>query len=42
MTDISKYTDVKNPIDLLEKIVNWGHIAPTCPDTLGKLVKSYL
>ena len=24
-----------NPLDALEALIKWSHIAPTCPDTLG-------
>ena len=33
--DILRNSDMKNPLDALEAIVRWSHIAPTCPDTLG-------
>lgn len=33
--DIMKNSLLKNPIEILEKCILWGHVAPTCPDTLG-------
>jgi len=33
--DVEMNSDLTNPIDILEKFVRWGHVAPTCPDTLG-------
>ncbi|ESO89002.1 hypothetical protein LOTGIDRAFT_106607 [Lottia gigantea] len=33
--DIYKYSDIEHRIDMLEKTLIWGHIAPTAPDTLG-------
>lgn len=33
--DIRKYTTVsKNPVDILEKTLQWAHICPSAPDTL--------
>ena len=33
--DISKCSSNKDPVDILENILHWGHLAPTAPDTLG-------
>ena len=33
--DISKFSSNKDPVDILENILHWGHLAPTAPDTLG-------
>ena len=33
--DIMKNSSITDPIDALECIVRWSHLAPTCPDTLG-------
>ena len=33
--DILRNSDMKNPLDAMEAILKWSHIAPTCPDTLG-------
>eukprot|EP00741_Cyanophora_paradoxa_P021806 tig00000241_g21049.t1 len=33
--DILKYTTLTSPLDALERTLEWRHIAPTAPDTLG-------
>ncbi|XP_061191670.1 DNA polymerase delta subunit 2-like [Saccostrea echinata] len=33
--DIIKYSTNEEPLDILEKNLEWGHLAPTAPDTLG-------
>ncbi|XP_023338369.1 DNA polymerase delta subunit 2 [Eurytemora carolleeae] len=33
--DIVKNSDLSNTIDILENLIKCGHVAPTCPDTLG-------
>ncbi|XP_052701812.1 DNA polymerase delta subunit 2-like [Crassostrea angulata] len=33
--DIVKYSTNEEPLDILEKTLEWGHLAPTAPDTLG-------
>ncbi|OWF46452.1 DNA polymerase delta subunit 2-like [Mizuhopecten yessoensis] len=33
--DIMKYSTNEDPVDILEKCLRWGHLAPTAPDTLG-------
>ncbi|XP_023221343.1 DNA polymerase delta subunit 2-like [Centruroides sculpturatus] len=32
--DIKKYSHLEDPLICLEKILEWGHLAPTSPDTL--------
>ncbi|XP_041363525.1 DNA polymerase delta subunit 2-like [Gigantopelta aegis] len=33
--DIWKYSTLEDPIEILERTLEWGHLAPTAPDTLG-------
>jgi len=33
--DIMKNSSISDPIEALEAIIKWSHMAPTCPDTLG-------
>jgi len=33
--DIMKNSSISDPIEALESIIKWSHMAPTCPDTLG-------
>lgn len=33
--DIKRYSDLDDPLEILEKMLVWGHIAPTAPDTLS-------
>ena len=33
--DIMKNSSITDPLDALELILRWSHVAPTCPDTLG-------
>lgn len=33
--DIKRYSDIDDPLEILEKSLLWGHIAPTAPDTLS-------
>ncbi len=35
--DIYKFSRLDNRVEILEKTLLWGHIAPTAPDTLGTL-----
>lgn len=35
VADISKYCELTDPLDVLEHCLEWNHIAPTAPDTLG-------
>ncbi|XP_071546899.1 DNA polymerase delta subunit 2 [Panulirus ornatus] len=32
--DIVRCSEVENPLDVLERLSDWGHLAPTAPDTL--------
>lgn len=41
VSNIMKYSDLEEPTDILDKCLTWGHIAPTAPDSLGKM-KFYL
>ncbi|CAL8102889.1 unnamed protein product [Calicophoron daubneyi] len=34
INDLELYTDLKEPCDRMEATLLWGHLAPTCPDTL--------
>ncbi|XP_053393610.1 DNA polymerase delta subunit 2-like [Mercenaria mercenaria] len=33
--DIYKYSELKDGLEILDKTLEWGHLAPTAPDTLG-------
>lgn len=33
--DIQRYCTLNNPIDVLEKTLEWAHLVPTAPDTLA-------
>ena len=33
--DILNNSDLEDPLDAMEQMIRWCHIAPTCPDTLG-------
>lgn len=33
--DVMSNSDLEDPLDVLEQMLRWSHIAPTCPDTLG-------
>jgi len=33
--DVMRNTDMTNPLDAMTACLAWGHVAPTCPDTLG-------
>lgn len=33
--DIARNSTIVEPMAILESVVRWAHIAPTCPDTLG-------
>lgn len=33
--DIYKFSSMEDPLEILEKTLVWGHLAPTAPDTLG-------
>lgn len=36
MDDIKRYSDIDDSMDILEKTLEWGHLAPTAPDTLSE------
>lgn len=33
--DIAKYSRMEDRLEILERTLEWGHLAPTAPDTLG-------
>ena len=33
--DIIRFSTQTNPLTVLQQTLEWGHIAPTAPDTLG-------
>jgi len=35
INDVLRNCSMTDPLDALEAVVKWSHIAPTCPDTLG-------
>ncbi|XP_005101329.1 DNA polymerase delta subunit 2 [Aplysia californica] len=35
LDDICRYSDIDDRLQALEKTLEWGHLAPTAPDTLG-------
>lgn len=35
VTDVARYSDITDPLEILENCLVWNHIAPTAPDTLG-------
>ncbi|XP_017770449.1 PREDICTED: DNA polymerase delta small subunit [Nicrophorus vespilloides] len=35
VTDILRFSDIQEPIEVLENCLKWNHMAPTAPDTLG-------
>ena len=34
--DVKRYSDIEDSLDILERMLEWGHIAPTAPDTLSE------
>lgn len=36
IADIQRYSNLTDPLDILEKTLDWAHMAPTAPDTLRK------
>nr|CDS35024.1 dna polymerase subunit delta,dna polymerase delta subunit [Hymenolepis microstoma] len=34
ISDVYKYTSSGDMLDCMESILHWGHLAPTCPDTI--------
>lgn len=35
LDDVMLNTELEDPLEALESLLHWGHVAPTCPDTLG-------
>ena len=35
VADVLINSDIEDPLDVMEQMIRWSHIAPTCPDTLG-------
>ena len=35
VADVLSNTEMEDPLDVMEQMIRWCHIAPTCPDTLG-------
>ncbi|KAL3875497.1 hypothetical protein ACJMK2_033443 [Sinanodonta woodiana] len=35
VTDIDQYSEINDCLEILNKTLIWGHLAPTAPDTLG-------
>ncbi|KAJ4429360.1 hypothetical protein ANN_28122 [Periplaneta americana] len=33
--DIARYSNLTDPLDILQHTLEWAHLAPTCPDTLS-------
>ena len=36
ISDIYKYVEGEDRLEMMEKTLRWRHVAPTCPDTLCK------
>ncbi|CAG2057084.1 unnamed protein product [Timema podura] len=36
LDDIARYSKLEDPLEILEQTLEWGHLSPTSPDTLGK------
>lgn len=34
--DVLRFTNLENPIDIMDKILDWGHQIPSAPDTVRK------
>ena len=41
VNDIYKFSKLDDRLDILEKTLNWCHLAPTAPDTLGNLLNLF-
>ncbi|KAH8037274.1 hypothetical protein HPB51_009717 [Rhipicephalus microplus] len=35
VTDVQRYSQLTCPLEIMEKTLQWRHLAPTCPDTLS-------
>jgi DNA polymerase delta subunit 2 len=33
--DVRKYSDLDSPLDIMDNMLQWAHLAPTAPDTLN-------
>ncbi|KAJ1919183.1 DNA polymerase delta small subunit Cdc1 [Mycoemilia scoparia] len=40
INDMRKYMEIESSIGLIKNTLRWRHIAPTAPDTLGKLINN--
>lgn len=38
--DLENYSEAENKLELMERTLRWRHLAPTAPNTLGKLLSS--
>jgi len=34
--DVLRFTNLEDPIDIMDKILDWGHQIPSAPDTIRK------
>lgn len=34
--DVFRFTNLEDPIDIMDKILDWGHQIPSAPDTIRK------
>jgi len=34
--DVFRFTNLEDPIDIMDKILDWGHQVPSAPDTMRK------
>lgn len=34
--DVLRFTHLEDPIDIMDKILDWGHQVPSAPDTICK------
>jgi DNA polymerase delta subunit 2 len=34
--DVLRFTNLDNPIDIMDKILDWGHLIPSAPDIIRK------
>jgi len=32
--DVLRFTNLEDPIDIMDKILDWGHQIPSAPDTM--------
>lgn len=38
--DVFRFTNLEDPIDIMSKILEWGHQMPSAPDTIRKLISN--